>query len=412
MVVKKVVPYDDHCMSSRTSAALAGLALAVLAAGCADPAAERVSFASGTHPSASPSPTVLPPSSSLTSPLPPSSTVVPTPSSLVSSGPVKHPFPMATSLAEPMATGAPLAATGPPRFFVSARTPLARFPGTSKTAVFTPVPPAVHNAETGAFVANIPLPPGIASSWHLVSAARDNRTFAIAGWIGSKNRDKRFFLVRLDEDGRPGKPTAITPTDPDDLTIVHDLALSADGTRLAYSTPLIGGGAKISVLDVATGRRRDWKTLTHSMVRGLSWAPDGRSLATVLGGRAIAVLDVARLGTDPDDAVSRIIKNVPGVMPIESVAHTPDGSALIYASGHIVERVPLAGGPAQVLARPELLSSASLSLRFSVDGTGRHLLYVHQWRAYRVDLADGAVTSVPITVDERPGEGGSPRVAW
>jgi hypothetical protein len=37
---------------------------------------------------------------------------------------------------------------------------------------------------------------------------------------------------------------------------------------------------------------------------------------------------------------------------------------------------------------------------------------VHQWRAYRVDLADGAVTSVPITVDERPGEGNSPRVAW
>ncbi|MFB9630235.1 WD40 repeat domain-containing protein [Nonomuraea helvata] len=386
-------------MSSRSSAALAGLALAVLAAGCADPAADRVSLVSAAQPPASP-------------PLPSLTAVSPQPSPVVSSGPVRHPFPLATSLAEPMATGTPLAATGSPRFFLSARAPLAHFPGKSKTAVFTPVPPAVHNAETGSFIANIPLPPGVESSWHLVAAARDNRTFAIAGWTEPKNPDIRFFLVRLGEDGQPGKPVVVTQTDPDDLTLVYDLALSADGTRLAYSTPLIGGGAKISVLDVTTGRRRDWKTLTHSMVRGLSWAPDGRSLAYVLGGRAIALLDLARLGTDPEGAASRIIKNATGAMPFESLAHTPDGSALIYASGHTVERVPLAGGPTQVLARPELPPDASLSLRFSVDGTGEHLLYVHKWRAYRVALADGAVTSVPITVDERPGEGGSPRAAW
>ncbi|WP_433347014.1 WD40 repeat domain-containing protein [Microtetraspora malaysiensis] len=386
-------------MSSRMSAALAGLALAILAAGCADPAADRVSLVRATQPPASP-------------PLPSLTVVPPLPSPMLSSGPVKHPFPMATSLTEPMATAAPLTATGPPRFFVSARTPLAHFPDKSKTAVFTPVPPAVHSAETGAFIADIPLPPGIASSWHLVAAARDNRTFAIAGWTESTNPSIRFFLVHLDENGRPEQPVAVTPTDPDDLTLVYDLALSADGTRLAYSTPLIGGGAKISVLDVATGRRRDWQTMTDPMVSGLSWAPDGRSLACVLGGRAIALLDLARLGTDPDGATSRIIKSAAGALPIESVAHTSDGSALIYASGHTVERIPLAGGPVQVLARPELPPGASLSLRFSVDGTGEHLLYVHQWRAYRAGLADGAVTSAPITVNERPGEGDSPRVAW
>ncbi|GAA2820130.1 hypothetical protein GCM10020220_005490 [Nonomuraea rubra] len=86
----------------------------------------------------------------------------------------------------------------------------------------------------------------------------------------------------------------VTQTDPDDLSQLYDLALSADGTRLAYATPLIGGGAKISVLDVATGRRRDWKTATYSMVGGLSWAPDGRSLACVLNGRTLAVLDLSR----------------------------------------------------------------------------------------------------------------------
>ncbi|GAA3690376.1 hypothetical protein GCM10022224_064770 [Nonomuraea antimicrobica] len=379
-------------MSSSASRSLAGLALAVLVTGCADPAADRVSLVGAAQPS---------------------STLLPTrPSHLTTAGPTRHPFPAATSLTDPTATGTPLAATGEPRFFVSARGPLTHFADDSKTAAFTPVPPAVHDAETGAFVANIPLPPGVASSWHLVAAARDNRTFAVAGWTEPKDPAIRFFLVRLGEDGRPGKPMAVTQTDPDDFTAVHDLALSADGTRLAYATPLIGGGAKISLLDVATGRRLDWTTMSHSLVYGLSWAPDGRSLAYVLGGRAVAVLDLARLGAGAGGEASRIVKDVAGTMPIESVAHTPDGSALVYASGHTVERVPVAGGPSQVLARPEPPPGASLSLRFSVDGTGRHLMYAHDWRAYRVDLTGGAVTSMPITVTERPNEGNSPRVAW
>ncbi|MBB6550244.1 WD40 repeat domain-containing protein [Nonomuraea rubra] len=374
-------------MPSRTSAALAGLALAVLAAGCADPAAGRVSLAGAPQPSVSPPP----------------------PSPMRSTGAPRHPYPMATSLAEPMATGAPLPATGPPRFFVSARTPLARFTGTSKTATITPVPPAVHDAATGAFLANIPLPPGLDGTSHRLAAARDNRTFALAGRTGGQAEPGlRFFLVRLGEDGRPGEPVPVTQTDPDDLSQLYDLALSADGTRLAYATPLIGGGAKISVLDVATGRRRDWKTATYSMVGGLSWAPDGRSLACVLNGRTLAVLDLSR----PDAAAPRIVRNAAGAVPFESVTHTPDGGALIYAAGHTVERVPVLGGPSQVLARREPPPGASLTLRFSVDGTGEHLLYAHGWRAHRIPLGGGAVTSVPITVSERPGEGDSPNVAW
>ncbi|MEV4177842.1 hypothetical protein [Nonomuraea sp. NPDC049709] len=391
-------------MPSSASAALTGSALAavlvaVLVGGCADPAADRVSLVGATQPPASPSP-----------PSPSAAVRLPQPAQ-TTSGPVRHPFPPATSLADPLATGAPLAATGRPRFFVSARAPLTHFPGRTKTAVFTPVPPAVHDAETGAFVANIPLPPGIASSWHLVAAARDNRTFAIAGWTEPKDPYIRFFLVRLGQDGRPEQPVVITQTDPDELTSVYDLSLSADGTRLAYATPLIGGGAKLSVLDAATGRRRDW-TSTYSMVTGLSWAPDGRSLAYVLGGRVIGLLDLARPDTGLEGAASRIIKNGAGGMPIESTAHTPDGGALIYATGHTVERIAVSGGPAQVLARPQLPPGASLSLRFSVDGTGEHLLYVHKWHAYRIDLAGGTATSVPITVAERPGEGTAPRAAW
>ncbi|GAA2207450.1 hypothetical protein GCM10009850_029080 [Nonomuraea monospora] len=380
-------------MRPSPSVALAGLALAVLASGCADPATDRVSLV-GSQPSS----TMLPPSSTM---LPPEVRTTTGPA-------VRHPYPMATSLADPTATGTPLAPTGEPRFFVSAGAPVARFPGDSKTAVQTPVKPAVQDAETGELVAEIPLPPGVESSWHVVAAARDNRTFAIAGWTGRQDPAIVFFLVRLGEDGRPGEPVAVTQTDPDVLTTVHDLALSADGTRLAYATPLLGGGAKISVLDVATGRRRDWTTMTYSMVNGLSWAPDGRSLAYVPGGRAIAVLDLARAGTDLDRATSRTVTNAEGVRLIESVAHTPDGAALIYAAGHTVERVAVSGGPARVLARPELPPGASLTLRFSVDGTGEHLLYVNGGRAHQVSLADGTAASVPIAEQE----GEPPRAAW
>ncbi|MEV0151365.1 MULTISPECIES: hypothetical protein [unclassified Nonomuraea] len=41
-------------MSSRASATLAGLVLAVLVAGCSDPAADRVSLVSAPQPTASP----------------------------------------------------------------------------------------------------------------------------------------------------------------------------------------------------------------------------------------------------------------------------------------------------------------------------------------------------------------------
>lgn len=94
------------------------------------------------------------------------------------------------------------------------------------------------------------------------------------------------------------------------------------------------------------------------------------------------------------------------------MAHTPDGAALVYSSGHVIERIPVGGGEPQVLARPELPPGASLDLRFSLDGTGRHLLYVHGWKSFRADLSDGSTASMPIEADGHSRKGGSPRAAW
>ncbi|MGW0804111.1 hypothetical protein [Nonomuraea sp. NPDC002799] len=290
------------------------------------------------------------------------------------------------------------------------RNPIAHFPEGSKTPDITPVRPSVHDAQTGAFVANIVLPPSVRSSWHLVTAAPDNRTFVLAGWTGERDPPIRFFRVVLDENGRPGDPVAVPQLERDELSAVHAIALSHDATRLAYSTLLIGGGAKVSVLDLATGRRRDWSTRAQVAVGGLAWAPDGRSLAWLPGGKGVGVLDLAGQGSDLM-AATRLVTE--GRMLLESVAYTPDGSALIYSVGHAVERVPVSGqGEPRVLARLTLPRDASLGLWFSLDGTGRHLMYTHKWQGFRVDLDDGSTTSMPISADEHPSQGETPCTAW
>ncbi len=322
---------------------------------------------------------------------------------------VPPPLPMATSLASPMATSPPLPAVGPPRFFVTAGAPLARFPDRSKTAISTPVRPAVHDATTGAFLAAIRLPPGVRSSWQVLAAAPDNRTFVLSGWTGP-NSPLRFFRVHLAEDGSPSDPIPVPGLQSDALGAGHIIALSPDATRLAYAAS-IPGGVKISVVDLATGQHHDWSTQA-SVVTGLAWAPDGQRIALVVGGWGIGVLDLGLKGSDLL-ATTRLVKPSNDLPFLESVAYTPDGSALIYSAGHAIMRIPVDGGEEpQVLARVTLPADASMTLRFSLDGTGRYLLFVHRWRGFRVDLVDGSTTSMPIKTGEHSGEGDSPNAAW
>ncbi|WP_432924236.1 TolB family protein [Microbispora sp. CA-135349] len=308
-----------------------------------------------------------------------------------------------------MATSSPLPVAGPPRFFVTARAPLARFPGESKTAIFTPVRPAVHDATTGAFLAAIPLPPGVRSSWQVLAAAPDNRTFVLSGWTGPDS-PLRFFRVHLAEDGSPSDPIPVPGLQSDALGAGYVIALSPDATRLAYAVS-IPGGVKVSVVDLATGRRHDWSSQAP-VVTGLAWAPDGRRIALVVGGWGIGVLDLGSQGSDLLTA-TRLVKPGDDLPLLEAVAYTPDGSALIYSAGHAVMRIPVdGGGEPRVLARLTLPADASMTLRFSLDGTGRYLLFAHRWRVFRVDLVDGSTTSMPIKADEHSGEGDSPDVAW
>nr|BFE81074.1 hypothetical protein GCM10020093_036750 [Planobispora longispora] len=246
------------------------------------------------------------------------------------------------------------------------------------------------------------------SSWQLLAAAPDNRTFVLSGWTGPDS-PIRLFRVTLGDDGRPGAPVPVPGFEGDASAPGHALAVSPDGTRIAYATTVVGGGAKVSVVDVATGLRRDWSTRVSPVVSGLSWAPDGRRIALVVMGWGVGVLDLERQDTDLL-AAARLVRPAGGVPLLHSVAYT-HGDVLVYSAGHTIERVPAGGGEPQTLARVPMPPGASATLRFSLDGTGGHLLCTHGWQGFRVDLADGSTVPVPLTGGERPGRG-DPHAAW
>jgi WD40 repeat protein len=274
----------------------------------------------------------------------------------------------------------------------------------------TPVRPIVQDARTGKFLFDIPLPPGVKSSWHMLAAAPDNRTFVLSGWTGP-NSPFRYFRIHLDEEGRPGAPELIPGFETDDLNFGYGIALSPDGTRLACAS-MLAGGVNVSVIELRTGHRRDWSTAQPDMVSGLAWAPNGHDLALALSKGGLRILDVSQPTSELLGA-TRLVRAVEGFWPLGSVAYAPDGRTLVYAVRSAIERIPVDGeGPPQVLAQLERPRTASLTVVFSLDGTGRHLLYVEGWRSFRLDLVSGRVTSLPILVGEHQRKGGSLRAAW
>ncbi|GGK77625.1 hypothetical protein Ppa06_37680 [Planomonospora parontospora subsp. parontospora] len=103
-----------------------------------------------------------------------------------------------------------------------------------------------------------------------------------------------------------------------------------DGTRLAYAVPT-RGGTRVSVVDAATGQRRDRVTTTPGLLAGLAWAPDGRQVAMTLSNRDVGVIDLAGQGTDLP-AAARLVQPGRGLPLPGSVPYTPGGGSLVYAA--------------------------------------------------------------------------------
>ncbi|WP_199537519.1 PD40 domain-containing protein, partial [Spongiactinospora gelatinilytica] len=301
---------------------------------------------------------------------------------------------LASSLAEPYATGTPLPPTGPPRFIMAGRSPIAHYEGRAKEpSGHTLVRPAVHDAATGKLIAEVPLPPGVTTSWQYVAAARDNRTFAVST-LTRPGGKVRYIVVRLDDHGRAAKTLLV----PGDVDHAYKVALSADGSRLAFAN-----FDRVSIVDVVTGQRRDWNS-SSNMISGLAWSPDGRRLAFAASRHGLGVLDPARPETDLI-AASTIVKPHDGMPHLSSVAYSADGRSLIYSQGHEIATIPAGGGgQSRTLVRLKLPGGGMLQ-RFALEGTGRYALATHGPWLIRVDLEKGTARTL-----RDPGDFGQP--AW
>lgn len=158
-------------------------------------------------------------------------------------------------------------------------------------------------------------------------------------------------------------------------------ALSADGTRLAYSTRSDPDGERpeydaLVVRDLATGQERRWTGLPDDTVRSptigsLAWAPDGERIAVgyshgfELEEHEVRVLD---LGTDQSLADARPLSG-----ELESPVWTADGVLLVVSQS---------GEQRQLLRFDDIATTPQLDERFGdlaihklgIDGSGQHLV--------------------------------------
>ena len=296
--------------------------------------------------------------------------------------------------------------SGTPKFIVAATAPVAVFdPPSAKDATsFIPAHAVVLDARTGRVLHTITAPRGIFSSWPVVAAAPDDRTFVIGGTTGP-GAGFAFYTVRLDDQGRPGTARKVAapmpeagPSSPDGGLVC---ALSPDGRRLAYTSMASGG---ITVMDIVTGLGRTW-TDRGSHVDGLEWSKDGRRL-WLWTGETLKVLDTTLPGTE----LTQVVRPVATAPKAFDGVVTPDDQAMIVFNGSRIERRPLQGGAARTLAR--LGNSADGLGGLTLDGSGRFALYIQGWRIHRVDLTTGRTVSFPVPTGQRQGKGDALGIAW
>ncbi|WP_433146588.1 hypothetical protein ACQPZ8_04615 [Actinomadura nitritigenes] len=131
----------------------------------------------------------------------------------------------------------------------------------------------VRDARTGAAL-GLPVAAPDGRRFHHVAGDGDSYVVASSG-AGKVT----FQRLKLAADGRPESLTEIpAATIPGASAPWSDLAVSADGDRIAYVT-YKGARARIDVVSARTGARKTWTTGYSARVSSLSWA--GGTLAFV-----------------------------------------------------------------------------------------------------------------------------------
>jgi TolB protein len=182
-----------------------------------------------------------------------------------------------------------------------------------------------------------------------------------------------------------GNPEQITAGQGDD----GDLALSADGSRMVFST--YRQNINIALMDLAAGASDTKPTwLTSDAARGEmapAFSPDGKRIAYFSNRKGAEREGIWVMNADGSDAVPLVVDDYQNTFP----RWYRDGQALIFrssrallgASGDLIRRVALSGGPPQVVMTPSASAPRSpmplwVGGQADVDSRGRVL-----WRNAR-----------------------------
>jgi hypothetical protein len=170
--------------------------------------------------------------------------------------------------------------------------------------------PEIRVSATGAVVApvpigNVPALRGYDPPYGLAATGPDS---FVLGMMTPSDCATQFFRFRLNPQGRPGALTRVGPTLPGTL---GSIVASAGGEFIGYEIDgggcpnAHGQGSYLGVLDVSTGRTRQW-TDASSHLGSLSMSANGRLLAYSLptgkaesdGGLLLTGAEVETLATD------------------------------------------------------------------------------------------------------------------
>ncbi|GAA3414124.1 hypothetical protein [Streptosporangium vulgare] len=256
----------------------------------------------------------------------------------------------------------------------------------------------VRDAYTGKVTDRVEVPRTPEGSFrepggYLLAGTGEGREFYVARSVMSRRTDvstTRFHRVRIDGMGRVADlardviPAVIG-------TAASSLAVTGDGTRLAYSldgrvcgkdeTLRFCPGARLTVVDLPAGTKRAWTTKAAGQIEHLSWAADRRTLGFVVRSEA-KVLDTAAAGTTL--AAARVVV---GGQEVTTAAISPDGRVMLVGRSqppmgrvahYRIDEYPVTGG-GRISGLVTASSGDGQAARWNLiryDVTGRHVLFM------------------------------------
>jgi hypothetical protein len=268
----------------------------------------------------------------------------------------------------------------------------------------------IRDSRTGKILSVMPLPRGIDPKASQITAAGDDRTFALALLSFPRTR---FYLMHVAANGRSAR-LAPLPVPPLPAGAFADaIALSPDGSKLAVALQTSGAqhrelsGAEhgaVRVVSLATGAVRTWTTARTGIPGGLSWAGGDRELGFFWQGTGAAssdssglwVLDTASPGGNLMSG-RRIVPGATGGDTVQYAQLSPNGTTAIAAVtytgtarvgpgtvvGGIVELSAWTGHPLRTLLAEHAAYSpdpghagwyVTPCILAAADVTGKHLL--------------------------------------